>query len=744
MKKYISLLFSFLLLTSVCYGERMRAENAGGSVSDTVYGAGWNGDTTVAPSKNAVYDKIETLLSSASIDTSAELAAILTDETGTGAAVFAGSPTLTGTATIPTINIGSATGVSATAAAGVLTLAGIGGTNNENLLLNFEGTANIVRATTATAANLILQLATGVNATLYMYDSQKFVIGNGNDSAFEWTTVGNDNLQLGLAVGSAPQSGYLSLMEYADIDDVDRSPLATSVNPVLRIYSADATSATDYGEFYQDGTNFNIGLGEGTLNTVIDSANTATVAELHRITATSTGTVAANFGAGIDAYLEDSSGNAAQQASRIATIWTDATEASEDSAIVFSGVSAGGALTEWGRMYGASSGTGGVLEIDVNGITTNSQILGILLNNTTLSTSGVTRQHSPALIFAGHEWTGGAEQEDRIAMVLEPDTYSNPKFSIYAKEGAGAYSKIWSLDSGGSYATAMSFDSGAAGESLELGAKYTRSGNATASADTYSPYIHLRGKGWKTAAPAASQEMGIGWVNAHEQGVVNPVGVSKWFYVTNGSTPVESNELYRLEWGDRLGVVFNEQGADQDFRIESDTITNALAVDGATGDVTIGGALAIPNGANPTVDAAGEIAVDTSAAPGSGIRFYGDAAYTIAGTYSKSFVITSPTDSADAAIWRVPYNITIKAIHGVQVGGTNVVGTLTECDSNGLNPVVVDSADMTITTSNVNDDGSLSNPTIDAGDYLGWATTSVSGTITRVTITFEYTIDQVN
>lgn len=31
-------------------------------VSDTVYGAGWNGDTTTAPSKNAVYDKIETLI----------------------------------------------------------------------------------------------------------------------------------------------------------------------------------------------------------------------------------------------------------------------------------------------------------------------------------------------------------------------------------------------------------------------------------------------------------------------------------------------------------------------------------------------------------------------------------------------------------------------------------------------------------------------------------------------------------
>lgn len=32
-----------------------------GSVSDNAYGSGWNGDTTVAPSKNAVYDKIETI-----------------------------------------------------------------------------------------------------------------------------------------------------------------------------------------------------------------------------------------------------------------------------------------------------------------------------------------------------------------------------------------------------------------------------------------------------------------------------------------------------------------------------------------------------------------------------------------------------------------------------------------------------------------------------------------------------------
>ena len=110
------------------------------------------------------------------------------------------------------------------------------------------------------------------------------------------------------------------------------------------------------------------------------------------------------------------------------------------------------------------------------------------------------------------------------------------------------------------------------------------------------------------------------------------------------------------------------------------------------------------------------------------------------GTQSKSFIITNPTSSADGAVWRAPAALTIIAIHGVQIGGTNIVGMLTECDSNGLNPVVVDSSDMTITTSNVNDDGTLSNPSIDSGDYVGWATTSVSGAVSRAVITFEYTI----
>jgi hypothetical protein len=107
--------------------------------------------------------------------------------------------------------------------------------------------------------------------------------------------------------------------------------------------------------------------------------------------------------------------------------------------------------------------------------------------------------------------------------------------------------------------------------------------------------------------------------------------------------------------------------------------------------------------------------------------------------YSKSFVLSNPTSSSDGPIWRTSVAITITAIHVLCVDGINIVGQLDELDGNGLNAVAVDD-DITGTAgTNVNDDGSLTNPGIDAGDYVGWHTTSVSGAVTKVIVTFEYT-----
>lgn len=161
--------------------------------------------------------------------------------------------------------------------------------------------------------------------------------------------------------------------------------------------------------------------------------------------------------------------------------------------------------------------------------------------------------------------------------------------------------------------------------------------------------------------------------------------------------------------------------------------------------IDFGGAddLEVPNGANPTVDTAGQIAVDSD---DNTVRFYGDATYSLPGLQSKSFVIWAPEDTHDMPLWRVPYAITIRAVHVCCVGGTSVVGHLTECDANGGSAAGVDGAtDITGTNgSNVDDDGALSNPSIDASDYLGWRTTTVNGEATSVTVTFDFTVDLVD
>jgi hypothetical protein len=109
------------------------------------------------------------------------------------------------------------------------------------------------------------------------------------------------------------------------------------------------------------------------------------------------------------------------------------------------------------------------------------------------------------------------------------------------------------------------------------------------------------------------------------------------------------------------------------------------------------------------------------------------------GTQTKSFALDTPTASDDFLLWRTPVAITITNIYGVLQSGTNVVGGLDECDSNGANPTPVDT-DIAFDGLLDQDDGSLSNPTIDAGDWVKWHTTSVSSP-GWLTITIYFTID---
>jgi|GEM_PF-5580843 len=90
-------------------------------------------------------------INNSSIDTSSELATILTDETGTGAAVFAGSPTFTGTATFANLITTNATATNATST----NLYVSGQTRVASLTGVLQAISGIVSATSTISSNFL-------------------------------------------------------------------------------------------------------------------------------------------------------------------------------------------------------------------------------------------------------------------------------------------------------------------------------------------------------------------------------------------------------------------------------------------------------------------------------------------------------------------------------------------------------------------------------------------------------------
>jgi hypothetical protein len=146
--------------------------------------------------------------------------------------------------------------------------------------------------------------------------------------------------------------------------------------------------------------------------------------------------------------------------------------------------------------------------------------------------------------------------------------------------------------------------------------------------------------------------------------------------------------------------------------------------------------LALPQGTGPTVDAAGEIAVDTTTDQ---LQFYGGAKRALPSIMSSTVVIAAPATTDDINIMKAPYGMTIVGIDAIIQGGTNVVGQLQECNSSGASCADLDS-DITVTTSGAADDGSLTDSAIASGGWLRWKTTSVSGTVDFLTVTFRYRV----
>ncbi len=145
-------------------------------------------------------------------------------------------------------------------ASGVLTLGGTGGSNNENITLDFETTSNRAKISSSTSLT-----------NLFMADDFYFGFGDTLNSRVAWETQGNDHLQLGIGVGAATNSGYFSLVESGDLGHANRSPSGTTANPTFRVYSADEAVAADYLEFYHNQSDSIIESGAGGVNIITSS-----------------------------------------------------------------------------------------------------------------------------------------------------------------------------------------------------------------------------------------------------------------------------------------------------------------------------------------------------------------------------------------------------------------------------------------------------------------------------------------
>jgi len=179
-------------------------------------------------------------------------------------------------------------------------------------------------------------------------------------------------------------------------------------------------------------------------------------------------------------------------------------------------------------------------------------------------------------------------------------------------------------------------------------------------------------------------------------------------------------------------------------------ISSDLFVGGAvtaTSTVDFGGAtsLEIPNGANPTVDAVGEVAYDETIGQ---LLTYGNGkvnVYSATSTIEKTVNVPTDLSGLDYPLTKFIQAGTIKKIFCI-TDPTDTTGQdqdieIYEASSTGGSTTTVD-AIITCDADGAEDDGTLANPSIDAGDWLGIHFGTASGTPQMLTFVIEYLEDR--
>lgn len=171
------------------------------------------------------------------------------------------------------------------------------------------------------------------------------------------------------------------------------------------------------------------------------------------------------------------------------------------------------------------------------------------------------------------------------------------------------------------------------------------------------------------------------------------------------------------------------------------TATMTIASGGTMAFTT--GVLAIPNGTAPTVDATGECAMDTTTGQ---LVCYSGSVKVYASSQCKGLDIESPTTSTDPILFKAPFALTITDIDCIvdpADTSESVTLLLNECNSSGDSCAGIDGS-TTIVCDNdgAADDGSLSNGGVASGGWITLDISAVSGTVTRVGMTFCFTEDR--
>jgi len=109
----------------------------------------------------------------------------------------------------------------------------------------------------------------------------------------------------------------------------------------------------------------------------------------------------------------------------------------------------------------------------------------------------------------------------------------------------------------------------------------------------------------------------------------------------------------------------------------------------------------------------------------------------------EDFTILNPVAADNSMLFKAQYAMTVSAIHCIAEGGGTITLQILECSSTGTSCAGLDgSTTITCDSDGATDDGSLSNPSIDAGDWVKVLYGAPSGTVNTLTYSIYYSESQ--